>query len=263
MSTIASPAPATPAADVLLAGLTGGQVAEFRQALAAMHQNGVAAAVRALRAPAFESQLLEVAFPELEVLSCSALTLYRSHFLLFHELYKLQERLHGQGIYLHVHCMRIFPVPYPAPGGCRHFEEPLMGFCPSPARPGESLCTFHRERCPDGQIDTLSARYFYLDPRNFFGLDAETAEAFLNGAWEILRHSDDLRRAFQTLGLPETAGLPAVKTRFRELARRHHPDLGAPVAGPFVEINRAYTLLMRVLPRLRLHPPAEVGRAGP
>lgn len=224
---------------------------EFQMALAAMDRAGVAAMVRGLVRPCYESQLLEVAFPGLEVLSCSALTLYRSHFLLFHELYRLQEMMGREGIYLHIHCMRILPVPYPEPGRCRHFEEPLMRFCAAVCAAGESLCDLHRRQCPDGQLDALSARWFYLDADNFFQLDEDSAEAFLSGAWEILHHHRDLRRAYQTLGLPETVDLAAVKTRFRELARLYHPDLGAVEAGRFIEINRAYTLLMRVLPRLK------------
>ncbi len=227
---------------------------EFQAALESMDRAGVAAMVRGLTRPCYESQVLEVAFPGLEVLSCSALTLYRSHFLLFHELYRLQETLDREGIYLHIHCMRILPVRYPGPDRCRHFEESLMRFCEAICPAGESLCDLHRRQCPDGQLDALSARWFYLDVANFFQLDEETAEAFLNGAWEILHHHRDLRRAFETLGLPETADPGAVKTRFRELARRYHPDLGAAEAGRFVDINRAYTLLMRVLPRLRLKP---------
>lgn len=222
--------------------------AEFTQALAEMARDDLETAVRSLSGSCFESQLLAVAFPKLEVLSCSALVLYRSHFLLFNQLYHLQEVFDREGIYLHIHCMRILHVPYPPVGGCRHFEEGLMAFCPSASPTGEILCSFHRELCPDGQLDALSAKYFYLDQANFFQLTEETAEAFLNGAWEILHHHSDLLMAFKTLGLSENADLCAIKARFRDLARRFHPDLGAEAADTFIEVNRAYRLLMRVLP---------------
>ena len=32
------------------------------------------------------------------------------------------------------------------------------------------------------------------------------------------------RRALEALGLPETAGRVGIKTRFKELVKRHHPD---------------------------------------
>ena len=33
------------------------------------------------------------------------------------------------------------------------------------------------------------------------------------------------RKAFETLGLEETAGKAAIKTKFKELVKRHHPDV--------------------------------------
>ena len=33
------------------------------------------------------------------------------------------------------------------------------------------------------------------------------------------------RKAFENLGLEETAGKAEIKTRFKDLVKRHHPDL--------------------------------------
>jgi len=230
--------------------LMGDRAEKFSAAASKMRGEDVTAAVHALVEPCYESQLLDIAFPGLDVLRCSALTLFQTHFLLFHHLYQMQEKFYEIGKYLHIHCMRIFPVSYPPPGFCRHFDEGLMAFCAAGCPPGEALCSFHRERCPEGYLDSLSAKYFYLDQMNFFQLTEETAEDFLNGAWETLRQSADIKNAFITLGLAEAAGIQAVKLRFRELARRFHPDLGAKSTARFVEINKAYHLLMRILPTM-------------
>ena len=41
--------------------------------------------------PCWETELLQVAFPDLDMLGKDTLQLYKAHFLLFHALYKLKD----------------------------------------------------------------------------------------------------------------------------------------------------------------------------
>jgi len=44
---------------------------------------------------------------------------------------------------------------------------------------------------------------------------------------------------FEALGLGNTASLPELKSRWRELARKHHPDVGGD-AAEFHKLHEAY-----------------------
>lgn len=52
-----------------------------------------------------------------------------------------------------------------------------------------------------------------------------------------------MSKAFQTLGLPETASPEEVKAKWRELCMIHHPDRGGN-AVEFNEIRKAYKQAM-------------------
>jgi hypothetical protein len=56
---------------------------------------------------------------------------------------------------------------------------------------------------------------------------------------------EELRQARCLFGLPERATLREIKARYRELARRHHPDrVAGEDAEPMRRINAAYRLLL-------------------
>lgn len=52
-----------------------------------------------------------------------------------------------------------------------------------------------------------------------------------------------MSKAFQTLGLPDTATPDEVKAKWRELAMIHHPDRGGNVVE-FNEIRKAYKVAL-------------------
>jgi hypothetical protein len=219
---------------------------DFSVRLRSVNQAALKCYLRRHPEPCYESQLLRVAFPDLDISSADTLPLYQSHFVLFHVLYCLQDEFYQERQYLHVHFMRTCLVPYPEFGRCRFFEPLLGRFCAAACAPAQEYCAFHRVRVGDAALEELSLRYFYLDARNFYRLDERTATAFLNGTWEILAHYADYRQSFKTLNLPESADLAMIKSRFRELARQHHPDAGAASHARFCEINNAYQLLLRI-----------------
>ncbi len=201
-----------------------------------------------LYSPCYETELYKIAFPQSDISREDPLRLYQNHFLLFHVLYHMQNDFIEKGKYLHVHFMRTFLVAYPENGLCRYYEEHTGQFCNAKCNQEKSYCAFHLKIIGDQEIEELSDRCFYLDIQNYNKLDRETAEAFINGAWETLKYYDDYKNSFKVLGLPESADMNMIKKKFRTLAKKHHPDLGEESHEKFNEINRAYRLLIQLRP---------------
>ncbi len=220
---------------------------DFEQGFRQMDADAVRAYLLSLTSPCFESQLLQVAFPDLTIRRTDPLILYQHHFLLFHLLYGLKDGFYREGKHLFVHFMRTFLTDYPASDRCRFYRPENGRFCQDETDDGD-YCRFHRDQNDSGALALLSDRHFYLDRANFYAMDRRTIEAFMNGTWEILNHYDDYQKSFAVLDLPLSADIPMVKKRFRRLAKRHHPDGGAGAADRFHDINRAYQVLMRLLP---------------
>lgn len=52
--------------------------------------------------------------------------------------------------------------------------------------------------------------------------------------------------AFKLLGVSRTESVGSIKTKFRNLARRHHPDLPSGDHRKMQELNEAYAIVMRM-----------------
>lgn len=124
-----------------------------------------------------------------------SLVLFQCHFLLFNALYRLRDRLRGDGVAeLEFGPLRIALRPY---------EEGDVGLV--------------------GQ-DPL--RTYYLDLENLLTTSAADVEDLLSGFWRRYEAVDRRGEALGTLGLDADADWPAVRERYRRLAMRHHPDRG-------------------------------------
>ncbi|MFW6241566.1 MAG: DNA-J related domain-containing protein [Thermodesulfobacteriota bacterium] len=223
----------------------------FQKGLAVMDRDGVARFLWSREEPCTESALLRIAFPDIQITGTAPLALFQHHFLLFHHLYRLQDRFRIAGFYLHIHFMRTGRFLLPPAGKCRFFEEERLAFCGRGAVPGEwTYCGNHLAPLSNGALESLSLRHFYLDPENFTALDRETAEAFLNGPWELLIRFDRYQESLDALGIAGTPDLDQVRTRFRALAMAHHPDRTGASAERFHAVNRAYRFLLRVIPQM-------------
>ena len=201
-----------------------------------------------LKKPCYESELLKIAFKDIDILNTDSLSLYQSHFVLFHILHKLKIEFEKDNKYLHVHFMRIFLLDYPEKFKCRFYDEKLSDFCKDSCNKNDYYCNFHFNKISDNQLELISDRYFYLDQSNFCKLDMNTIDSFLSGTWEILANYDEYKKSFDILDLPETATLPEIKKRFKFLAKKYHPDKGSNIENKFKEINNAYQLLLRIIP---------------
>lgn len=219
---------------------------EFTRRLREIDREKIKQCLCSLQAPCYESTLLGVAFPGIDITRTAPLALYQNHFLLFHLLYRLQDEFYKEGKYLFVHFMRTAVVPYPEKGQCRFFEETLAQFCKTECHPDQSYCDFHANMLGDTALEERSIKYFYLDEQNFYKLDEDTAKAFIDGTWEILTHYEEYKKSFEILGISETSDLTVIKKRFRHLAKQYHPDRGAQSHKKFQEINNAYQFLLQI-----------------
>lgn len=198
-----------------------------------------------LTKPCYETELLKIAFQNNEVLNVDSLTLYQNHFLLFYLLYQLQNEFYKEEKYLHVHFMRTILLKYPIKGKCRYFIENSSSFCNNDTDSDKNYCQRHLKQI-DNEIENLSIKYFYLDKENYYKLDKDTAEEFINGAWEILFNYEEYKKSFEILELPESSDMETIKKQFKILAKKYHPDHGEITHNKFNEINRAYRFLLKI-----------------
>ncbi|KAB7623988.1 DNA-J related domain-containing protein [Alkalilimnicola sp. S0819] len=123
------------------------------------------------------------------------LSLYRTHFLLFHSLYRLRERLADEG--LQIHCLRIKLLPTAERGA------------------GDGL-----PAAPDSLAD------FYLDLRNRDNVDEAQVLEMLGAFWRAFKGRDARAEALAVLELQDPVEAADIKRQYRRLAMRHHPDRG-------------------------------------
>ncbi len=140
------------------------------------------------------------------------LGLFRSHFLLFHVLYRLRDRVRQSGtgdIEIDPMCIRR-----------RIYTR------------GESAMASH---------DSL--RTYYLDLDNLESTNAADVARMLKGFDAELRRREQRADAMATLELTEPFDAAAVRRQYRRLAMRHHPDRGGD-AERLQAINRAFRILL-------------------
>lgn len=124
------------------------------------------------------------------------LSLFQTHFLLFHALYNLHTQLwQNQTAHLDIHTLCIQLLPY-----------------------SEATDTTLTEHDP--------LREYYLDLNNLENTDAVEVENLLTQFWSRFVTNDDRRQALATLELTDPVDWPAIKTQHRRMAMQHHPDRG-------------------------------------
>ncbi len=139
------------------------------------------------------------------------LALFQAHFLLFHLLYRLRDRLHAQRrASLHIHALDIRLGPYSPGMAGLAADDPL--------------------------------RRYYLDREELARVDREAVEALLHRFWRGLDRGEARRRALAELELEDPVGLEEIRARYRQLAARHHPDRGGDLER-MQRLNAAWRLL--------------------
>lgn len=137
--------------------------------------------------------------------------LFRTHFRLFHTLYRLRDRLRGAA---HAEL-----VPDP------------MRIRLTAWRPGTAELDRH---------DGLAA--FYADLSHLDSTRPEDVARMVSGLQKRQRHAARRAEALAILGLDDHAPADRIKHRYRQLAMRWHPDRGGD-ARRFRELQEAITVL--------------------
>lgn len=123
--------------------------------------------------------------------------LFRLHFILFHTLYRLRQRLLSRGKYdIEIHTVKIKIIP----SSKNKYEN--------------SINTF----------DNLAD--YYLDESNLKDTTPADVEELLNSFFSDSRKFTHRHKALNELGLSDPVSSTQIKKRYRELARAHHPDAG-------------------------------------
>ena len=140
------------------------------------------------------------------------LSMFQSHFLLFHSLYLLRDRLHQQaesGLDIHCLSIRLISIANPSRGGLQQ-HDPL--------------------------------RDYYLDFSNIEKTDAADVDQLLSRFWRRFVAMDERQQALQQLGLSDPVEYAEIKMQYRRLVMEHHPDRGGDHARLLL-INEAMQIL--------------------
>ncbi|MDX1346987.1 MAG: DNA-J related domain-containing protein [Thiomicrorhabdus chilensis] len=164
--------------------------------------------------------------------SLDELAMFRAHFLLFHLLYRLQDRWLNQGRgRLSIHTTAIYVHTQPSN---------LSGESDAAKSAGLS------------KSDPLKA--YYLDYNEFLTTQKDDVLSLLEDFWlrlagqtPVSLKANTKAEALQTLGMEHSAYTPqSVKQRFRTLSQQHHPDKGGD-AHEFRQICEARDILLASL----------------
>lgn len=129
------------------------------------------------------------------------LMLFQGHFMLFHLLYTLRDQLRARGEGdVAIHCLRIALLP-----------------------PRATSATLPDDHDP--------LRDYYLDLNHLEQTDRAGVEAMLDQFWRDFQRREQRQEALAVLGLSDPVSAGEIKSRYRELAKRHHPDHGGLAEG--------------------------------
>ncbi|WP_108125391.1 DNA-J related domain-containing protein [Saccharospirillum mangrovi] len=99
----------------------------------------------------------------------------------------------------------------------------------------------------DGDSQQLSQnsslRDYYLNWSNLKRETTASVQELLDGFWKRLLGEENRPQALAELGLDDNADTNTIRTRYRQLANRHHPDKGGD-PDEFHRIRNAYEQLM-------------------
>lgn len=151
-----------------------------------------------------------------ERLPADALELFRTHFLLFHTLYRLRDQLHAHGramLQISPLCIRL--LPYQAGESALSENDPL--------------------------------REYYLDLNQLRDTGAQDVQKLLGNFWMRLQGGEEKQAALAVLELDAHDGeldLALIRQRYRQLVSVHHPDRGGSTQR-LQSINHAMETLQR------------------
>lgn len=172
--------------------------------------------------------------------------LYDIHFSLYHALYRLKESEGLRGVYLHLDPMRIMLVPAPEPGRCTFYFPPRGRYCADETGGGPFCARHLRENERIGTSPVFDPmREFYLNPDNISFGKSELLRRLLNGVMIYSFRMGEIEEALKFFDLTNP-DKKIIQRRYRELARRYHPDLNGFDDGRMKILNHSYQILREV-----------------
>lgn len=149
--------------------------------------------------------------PASEAVFSTPLTMFQTHFLLFHCLYRLRSTLRRERSGdLSIHCLGIELRPFLMASGDLERYDPLQEY--------------------------------YLDLNQLSSTTEDDVTALLQSFWRRFIPPHAHMGALQVLGLEEGADEAEINARYRRLAMQHHPDRGGDQAR-FQQISEAVRVL--------------------
>lgn len=145
-----------------------------------------------------------------------SLSLFKSHFLIFNALYRLQLKAIVHGQYdLTISSLAIAVNKYP----------------PKSASSDNKQIDQH---------DPLAL--FYLDTSHLLNTTEDNVHTLLDYFWQHYFNDTQKQTALDTLGLKDPVDFKTIKHQYRRLAMQHHPDRGGD-ANTLIEIHQAMQCL--------------------
>ena len=148
--------------------------------------------------------------------------LFSAHFLCMHVLYHLKrEYSDKQTFVLDIQLVRIHRIPL-----------------------DESDELNNNEKMAIETIDPLES--YYLNSKHYFETQEDEINDLLKSFWQKYMAQDEKKEALDVLNLPIDADEKMIKTQYKHLAQKHHPDKGG-CAEMFTKIRQAKTVLDQLL----------------
>lgn len=147
-----------------------------------------------------------------ELLSSDSLVMFRIHFIVFHALYRLRDRVRQQAL----HEIDLNPV-------CIRLLQYQSN--------GSALVEFD------------AVYEYYMDTGNLDKTGTEEVDEMLQRFWLRLGNSERRAEALNELGLQDPVSNDIIRKQYRRLAMKHHPDRGGE-REKLQRINAAVSILL-------------------
>lgn len=170
--------------------------------------------------------------------------LFRAHFSIYHALYLLKHNAGKKGYYLHLDTMRIALVMVPD-GQCAHYLPEKGEFCKDSAN-GTVYCTAHGFSHHDESFPSYDPlQDFYLNPDNISFGNTHILKRIMNGILIYSFRKGEIEEALVLFDLVHP-NRNRIQKRYRQLARKHHPDGSGGSVAEMKKLNHAYSILKEV-----------------
>ncbi len=145
------------------------------------------------------------------------LELFQKHFIIMNALYSLQKKLWEE-------------------------DNLLLTICP--LRIFISNCNINDTTQQQEISKDSSLSDYYLDWDNLKNTTKQDVQSLLTNFWTTFVNLDKKNEALSILGLKNNATSDEIKTEYRKLIKKHHPDKGGNNEA-FIKIRKAFEILHR------------------